>query len=270
MNGVTDARVAPSNLADWLIGRGRHFVTTAEAAEVLDVPAETVPASLKHSRQAGKFVAVTKGAWVPVPAEYRSAGAPPASHFIDQLMNHLGHPYYIGMLSAAAINGASHQSPMVFQVVTPARLRDRTIGRNRIRFLQRAATTDHPRQRYNVPTGRIWVSTPEVTVLDLTESPEDSGGLSNAATIIGELLEDSLIDLERLAEVAHLYPAAVAQRTGFLIDLMAAEVGTDADTDALHAAVGDSHYRDLSPGAGPGGRDLRWRVIVNTDIEHDL
>jgi len=270
MNGMDDPRVAPGALADWLMGRGRHFITTTEAAEVLSVPAETVPASLKHSRKIGKLVAVTKGAWVPVPPEYRSAGAPPASHFVDQLMNHLGHPYYVGLLSAAAIHGASHQSPMVFQVVTPARLRDRTIGRNRIQFLQRTATAERPRQRRNVPTGRIWVSTPEATVLDLTESPDDCGGLSNVATIIGELLQGSHINPGALTGLAPLYPTAVVQRAGFLIDLMAAEVGAEADTDALQVTVGGSRYRDLSPGAGPGKHDQRWHITVNTEIEHDL
>jgi predicted transcriptional regulator of viral defense system len=270
VSGMDDVGVAPSDLADWLIGRGQHFITTTEAAKVIGVPAETVPASLKHSRKAGKLVAVTKGAWVPVPPEYRSAGAPPASHFIDQLMTHLGHPYYVGLLSAAAMHGASHQSPMVFQVVTPARLRDRMIGRNRIQFLQRASTTERPHQQRNVPTGRIWVSTPEATVLDLAESPDDGGGLSNVATIIGELLQDSLIDVAALAEVSPLYPTAVIQRAGFLIDLMAAEVGAEADTDALQLTVKGSRYRALSPGDVPGEHDERWHVIVNIEIEHDL
>lgn len=267
---MTDVRVAPSELADWLIGRGLHFITTTDAAKVLDVPAETVPASLKHSRRAGKLVAVTKGAWVPVPPEYRSAGAPPASHFIDQLMSHLGHPYYVGLLSAAAMHGASHQSPMVFQVVTPARLRDRVIGRNRLQFVQRAATSERPRHQRNVPTGRIWVSTPEVTLLDLAESPGDGGGLSNVATVVGELLQDSLIDTGELAKLVPLYPAAVIQRAGFLIDLMASVVSAEADTEALQRAVEDCRFRDLLPGGGTGEHDERWHVIINTEIEHDL
>lgn len=98
---------------------------------------------------------VTKGGWVPVSAKYRSAGASPPSHFIHQLMDHLGHPYYVGFLSAAAIHGASHQSPMVFQVVTPAKLRERKVGRARLQFIQRSATAKRPRQQHNVPTGRI-------------------------------------------------------------------------------------------------------------------
>lgn len=270
LDGMIEADVSPSELADWLIGQGRHFITTAEAAKILGVAPETVPKSLERARQAGKLISVTKGGWVPVPPEHRSAGAPPASHYIDQLMSYLGHPYYVGLLSAATIHGASHQSPMVFQVVTPARLRERRVGRSRIQFLQREGTAGRPIRQQNVPTGRIWVSTPEVTVFDLTESPQESGGLSNVATIIGDLLYDNQLDPQALADLASLYPSAVAQRTGYLIDLMSKETDIEIDTEALQRAVQGCRYRELSPGHGGGGHDERWHVIVNAVIEHDL
>ena len=264
------ARVPPRDLADWLIGRGRHFVSTAEIAEILGVDVASVPASLERAREAGKLISVTKGGWVPVPAEYRVAAAPPPSHFVHQLMEHLGHPYYVGFLSAAALHGASHQSPMVFQVVTPARLRDRRIGRGRLQFIQRAAAAERPRVQHNVPTGRIWVSTPEVTVFDLVEAPQEGAGLSNVATIIGDLLLDDSLDADKLASVAAAYPAAIAQRAGYIIDFMAAEVGVTFDTAPLRALVADSRYRPLSPAGDAGHHDSRWHVVANTRIEHDL
>ena len=264
------ARVPPREIADWLIGRGLHFVSTTEIAEILGVDAASVPSSLERAREAGKMVSVTKGAWVPVPAEDRIAGAPPLSHFVHQLMEHLGHAYYVGFLSAAAIHGASHQSPMVFQVVTPARLRDRLIGRGRLAFLQRAAAGERPRVAHNVPTGSIWVSTPEVTVFDLVESPRDGAGLSNVATIIGDLLIDGILDADRLAAVGAAYPAAVAQRVGHVIDFMSTEVGAGLDTAPLRELVAGSRYRPLSPSGARGRQDPRWHIVANTSIEHDL
>ncbi len=263
-------KVPPRELADWLISRGRHFVTTPEVAEILGVDASSVPASLERAREAGKVISVTKGAWVPVPAEYRVAGAPPPSHFVHQLMEHLGHPYYVGFLSAAAIHGASHQAPMVFQVVTPARLRERRIGRGRFQFIQRATAGQRPRLQHNVPTGRIWVSTPEVTVFDLVESPHEGAGLSNVATVIGDFLIDDILDPHELASVGAAYPAAVTQRAGYIIDSMATEVGAGLDTAPLRELVARSRYRPLSPAGGGGHRDPRWHVVANTPIEHDL
>ena len=270
LDGMTRDGVSPSELADWLIGQGRHFITTADAARVLGVSAASVPASLERPRRAGKLISVTKRGWVPVPPEFRSAGAPPPSHFIHQLMEHVGHPYYVGFLSAAAILGASHQAPMVFQVVTPARLRRRRIGRGRIQFIQRAAAVERPRWQHGVPTGRIWVSTPEVTVFDLVESPQDGAGISNVATVVGSLLMDGSLDPVALASVGAKYPVAVAQRSGYVIDFMAGETGVEFDTARLQALVADSRYRHLSSGGGSGRHDPRWHVVVNADIEHDL
>ena len=105
--------VAPGGLADWLMGRGRHFVTTGDAAELLGVAPGVVWSSLDRARQAGKMVSVTKGGWVPVPPEYRNAGAPPPVHYIDQMMNHLGHAYYVGFLSAACFYGAEQTLAVV-------------------------------------------------------------------------------------------------------------------------------------------------------------
>lgn len=262
--------VAPNDLADWLIDHGKHVVTTGEAAGLLGVDASTVPASLKHARRLGKLVSISKGVWVPVPPGYRSAGAPPASHFVDALMAHLGYEYYVGLLSAAALHGASHQSPMVFQVVTPARLRDRQIGRNRIQFVVRNTIDPKLRQRLTVPTGRLWVSTPEATLFDLVASPHDAGGLSNVATICGDLLSDGSIDQLTLAVIAKLMPQTIVQRLGFLIDYMAEVLGIEVDTEPLRSAMGTVRYRELAPGAGDGERNERWRIIINAEIEHDL
>jgi predicted transcriptional regulator of viral defense system len=268
---VRTATVNPSALADWLIARGRHFITTDEVAELVGVEPSVVSVSLQRAREANKIVSVTKGGWVPVPPEYRDAGAPPPLHYIDPLMRHLGHTYYVGFLSAARLHGASHQVPMVLQVVTPALLRDRQIGRNRIEFIRRSSAARRPTMERNVPTGRITVAAPAVTVLDLVEAPASGGGLGNVATVIGDLLQEGVIDGDALAEVAADYPGAVAQRVGYLVEYMADEIDVSISLDRLEQLVADASYTVLDPQRrrdGEHGR--RWRVIVNTDVEHDL
>lgn len=268
---VTTLFVSPSDLSDWLIARGQHFVTTEEVARIVGVEPKVVPISLQRAREARKLVSVTKGAWVPVPPEYRAAGAPPALHYIDPLMRHLGHPYYVGLLTAARLHGASHQVPMVVQIITPALLRDRWIGRSRLEFLRRSATAHRPTIRLNVPTGRITVSTPAVTVLDLVEAPLKGGGLGNVATVIGDMLELGCIDVDVLAEVAAEYPSAIAQRTGYLIEHMAEEVGVSVRLERLQHLLAEADYTPLDPQRPRDGHhDCRWHVTVNTEIEHDL
>ncbi len=256
------------------MARGRHYIRTDEVADLLGVDPAVVSDSLQRPREAGKVVSVTKGGWVPVPPEYRAAGAPPAIHFIDQMMEHLGHTYYVGFLSAAAMHGASHQAAMVLQVATPAKLRDRQIGDGRIQFIQRADAAEQPCERKNVPTGRVTVSTPAGTVFDLVGFPRAGGGISNVATVIGDLLVEGLLNPERLVAAARQHPVAVVQRTGHLIEFMAREVDTTIDLDPLAALVARAEFTSLDPARPPapagGSRRDRWRVRPNTQVEHDL
>lgn len=270
--GRVSAELRPREIPDWLLGSGRHFATTDELAELVGVDPAKLHLSLNRVRQARKIVSVTKGGWVPVAPEYRVAGAPPPLHYIDQLMGHLGHPYYVGLLSAARIHGASHQVPMVLQVVTPARLRDRTVGSNRIQFIQRTNAAERPTQPHKVSTGRVTVASVQTTILDLVEAPEHAAGLGNVATVLGDLLIDGRVDATTLAEAAVHYATTVVQRTGYLLDRMVTETATDPIAfDELEAATAGTDYIRLDPSAEPDGdRDPRWSIIVNAAVEHDL
>jgi predicted transcriptional regulator of viral defense system len=241
LDNVPATTLTPSALADWLMARGQHFITTDEVARLVGVEPAVVSVSLQRAREAHKMVSVTKGAWVPVPPGYRAAGAPPPLHYIDPLMRHLGHPYYVGLLSAARLHGASHQVPMVLQVVTPALLRDRRIGRSRLEFVRRSATAHRPTVERTVPT------------------------------VIGDLLLASAIDSDALADAAAHYPTVVAQRTGHLVEHMAGEVDAAVSLDHLERLIADAAHTVLDPQRPRNGRlDRRWRVITNTDIKHDL
>ncbi|WP_419551401.1 type IV toxin-antitoxin system AbiEi family antitoxin domain-containing protein [Candidatus Poriferisodalis sp.] len=220
------------------------------------------------------MTSVTKGAWVPVPPEFRDAGAPPPLHYIHPLMRHLRHTYYVGFLSAAAIYGAAHHPSMILQVVASARLRDRQIGGSRISFIQRAATDQRATQQSNTPTGRVTVSTSSTTVLDLADSPGRGGGVSNVATVIGDLLISRLLDIESLPAAAAAFPAAAVQRAGYLLEYMAVETGVETSVaDVLDelTLMSSTDWAPLVPGGpGDGARDQRWRIVVNAAVEHDL
>lgn len=266
---LVDGTVAPRELADWLLSRGRHWITTADAANLLGIPAGHVAPSLSRYRQRGHLFSPTKGLYVAIPPEFRSWGTVPAAHFVDALMGHLGHDYYVCLLSAAEVHGFAHQRPQVFQVMTPARLRDRSFGRVHLEFVASVHTADRSVQEANTPTGTMRVSTPETTVLDLVTFPNLSGSLFNVATVIGDMLIDGAIDTHRLSEVAAGYPTATVQRTGWLIDLMAGDVGVEVDTDPLVPLASARATPTLldSGGSRRGEHDDRWNVIANEDIE---
>ncbi len=269
---VTERPDGPRDLADWLLARGRHWITSQEAAALLDIPPAHVSPSLARWRKRGLLFSPTKGVYVPIPPEYRSWGAVPASHFIDLLMRHLGHDYYVCLLTAAEAHGFAHQKPQRFQVMTPARLRDRTFGRVHVLFITSSVAGSRPTIDKNTPTGTMRVSTREATVLDLVSRPLDSGGLSNVATILAEMVQDQALDVEDLADLATAYPAAVVQRTGWLLELVAREVGTTIELGPLARVAGTRSTRTPLEAHGPrtGRLDERWGVIVNGPVEPDL
>lgn len=261
----------PRDLPDWLLSRGRSWVTTGEVAELLDVPRNEVPPIAARWRAKGQAFSPTRGGYVLIPPEFRSWGAVPASHFIDPMMRFLGHDYYVGYLSAAEAHGAAHQRPQVFQVVTSGRLRDRSFGRVHIEFTTSSDTGRRPTEKKNTPTGTMQVSTPEVTTLDIVASPGHGAGLSNVATVIGELLENDTVDVSTLAEVSEDYPVAVRQRTGWMFDHVAGLLDRAIDLSSLEVSVAGAERTPLLPSAGRSGpADHRWNVIVNTDVEPDL
>ena len=268
----TSRSTVPRDLPDWLISHGRHWITTDEIAATLAIPVEQVPPIVARLRRAGRMFSPTRGGYVPIPAEYRSWRAVPASHFIDPMMRYLDHEYYVGFLSAAEVHGAAHQRPQVFQVITDARMNDRTFDRVSIEFTTSAKTAIRPTTTVNTPTGTMKVSVPEITVLDLVGSPEHGGGLSNIATVLGGLLGDGLLDVERLAELAKDYPAAVSQRTGWLLERVAGEIAAEVDLARLyevaHARLKPTPLAAAGRRAGPFNE--RWNVVVNTDVEPDL
>lgn len=264
-----DARPdAPRDLADWLLARGRQWVTTAQAAEILGIPEAHVSPTLARWQHQGRLFSPARGLYVAIPAEYRLWGVVPAVHFIDAMMGHLGHPYYVCLLSAAEAHGFAHQRPQVFQVMTSAHVRDRSFERVHLRFLTSRHTADRPTVEVNTPTGTMRVSTPEVTVLDLVSRPREGGSLYNVGTIIGDMLEESALDIVQLTLAADTYPTAIVQRVGWMIDNAAESLGVDVDTEPLHTLVAGASSVLLDP-SGPRDErpDSRWNVIANAEIE---
>ena len=132
------------------------------------------------------------------------------------MMRHLERPYYVALLTAARMHGAAHQAPQVFQVITDGRrIRDRDLGRVRIRFYESKHVGEDETEPVHSPDGYVTVSTKETTVVNLIAYPHAAGGYSNIATIIGELGE---LNGSALARVASRRNWATARRTGWFVE----------------------------------------------------
>ncbi len=247
---------------------GRYAFTRKEASAALGLSEGALKNALWRLSKAGRVVSPRRGFYVIVPPEYRAAGSIPPSWIIRDLMTYLGRPYYVGLLSAAALHGAAHQPPHEFQVVTDRPLRPVEMGQARILFVKKAHLKRVPTVGVKTPTGEIPVSSPEATALDLVRYPEHAGFLSNVATVLKELAERlNLQALVRAAEAEE--EVAYAQRLGYLLDRIGHASLAAPLAEWVHAkAPRVTPLRPDRPIAG-APRASRWRVAVNEVIEAD-
>lgn len=264
-------------LRDHVVGRGIGALTLDDVVELTGLSRGAAKEAMRRARAAGHFFLPAPGLYIPIPSEYSTWGVVPAMDFIDQLMSFLGRRYYVALLSAAELHGAAHQRPQVFQVMVDARVADREIERVRLQFSVSADLDAVPVTLKNSRTSQVRVSTPEATVLDLAARPRQSGGLSNVATVLGELVEDSKLDPSKLSKAAALYPLAVVRRVGWLLDRVNDYADTYDLTVLLHdlvqaRSVEGRRAVDLLAVGGPrrGRTNAHWGLVENADVEPDL
>lgn len=255
-----------AELVDSYQATGRYVLTREQALKTLAISDEALKKAIQRLVARRRLAVPRRGFFVIVPIEYREAGAPPPSWFIDELMRFCGQRYYVGLLSAAALHGAAHQQPQEFQVVTDNQLRPIVAGRARIRFFRKLHIERTPTLEMKTETGAMIVATPEATALDLLGYLKRSGHIGHVATVLGELAEK--LDVERLGEVARFEGNLQnAQRLGYLLD----KVGGSDVGKALARWIGEQRPRFVclrsDRSSRHAARDDRWRVFVNEKIE---
>ena len=264
-----DNRTTLSTWIDSLQSRGQYSFTSKEAVLGLGGRKIAFKRAAARLTPKGRVIVARRGFYVIVPLEYRSAGAPPPSSFIDALMKDWKHSYYVGLLSATALHGAAHQKPQEFQVVTDARLRALRVGRGKIHFFLKSKLTQTPTLSVKTETGYLQVSTPEATALDLVRYSQSVGGFDNVATVLKELSERiSPGVLLKMAKEESEVP--VLQRLGFLLDHVGAgRVATPMARWLARQKISAVALRPQKVSQGPTTGN-RWNLVVNEEVESDI
>jgi len=252
---------------DWQ-ARGRYTFSREDLTNEMGKWDTTVRDALRRLTRRSRIARPRTGFYVIVPLEYRSAGAPPPSWFIDPLMDYADQPYYVGLLSAAALHGAAHHRPQEFQVVTDQPTRSAMVGRGRIRFFVSSVIDQMAVKRVKTTTGTMRVSTPAATALDLVRYVRASGGYDNVATVLVELAER--IDSDELALLAEHVPSVVARRTGYLLERVGAPGAAAALGECLSGTALAPQPLEPAKPKGGAGRDDRWALYINTSVEPDI
>lgn len=270
--------VPPRHLVDYLLSHGRSVITLRELAELTGLSPASAADAAKRLRRSGQIFSPTRGLYVAIPPQYRNWGVVPAADFIDPFMRLVGRNYYVGLLSAAELHGASHQRPQVFQVMVDQPLTNRDFGRVHLRFYTQSRLKHLPVQKFNSATGQFLVSTPAITALDVANRPADAGGLGNVATVLAELVGATALDAQSILKCAEWYSSASLRRLGWLLERIAQDSDSiKIDLEPLASAVAHTvktrgRLQTLLDPHGPrrGRVNPKWGLIENVEVEPDL
>ena len=254
---------------DSVRAKGRYAFTLEELKDKLDVTDKAILQSLYRLKVKNKIVQIRKGFYTILPAEYARYGVIPSNMYLDDMMVSLKKNYYLGLISAAAIHGASHQQTMETFVITekPA-LRDIKNKKLKINFLVKNKWNKEDIKKVKTEAGYINVSSPELTALDLLYYVEKLG-MNRVITILKELVE--VIKPHVLTKTARNYSQiAAVQRLGYLLEY---ELENDKLSQAVYITIADKKGANipLMPGKNKKGTtNTKWRIINNINIESDL
>ncbi len=210
------------NIEDWtksLLAKGKHVFSYTDIAKAYKHKTKTANLSALNRLVAkGLVLSIFREYYLIIPPQYSNKGMLPPVLFIHDLMKHLQRHYYVGLLSAAAYQGASHQQPQEFFVVTSAPfLRTKIKKGIKINYI---ITTQLPSEnnieQLKTETGYVNISNPFLTALDLVKYQKNIGGLTRAIEVLAEL-QPSIMQKYITNELINNYTVTVIQRLGFML-----------------------------------------------------
>lgn len=106
-----------NHLQEWVNNemlRGRYIFTKEDVLGLhLQISDQALQNSLKRLSARGTIMSPWQNFYVIIPTEYKLRGIVPPSFYIDRLMKFLNRDYYVSLLTAAEMNGASHQKAII-------------------------------------------------------------------------------------------------------------------------------------------------------------
>lgn len=240
----------------------------------LEFPTIQEPAlmqSLVRLANKGRVISIYKGFYLIVPTEYSSRGILPPVYFIHDLMQFVKKPYYIGLLSAAALHGAAHQQPQEFFVITDTKQKTTQKKGLKINYITKQMIPANLLEKRKTESGFVHVSTPELTAADLIYYDNRIGGINRAVSVLNELVEVMKPQRINKALIDTLTTPTI-QRLGYILDVV---LDKKALADKLYnVAVKQSKVffkQPLKAGIEKKGfpKNERWKIIINIEIDID-
>jgi predicted transcriptional regulator of viral defense system len=262
------------SLNDWINEQEKRGVTTFSFQQILCVfqghSEKALKTDIARLILSKRIENVYKGFYVIIPTQYKLKGVVPPAYYINELMEFIGKSYYVGLLSAAAIYGASHQRAMLTQIVTTGP-RARISKRNAlIDWNYRQQIPSELIETRNAEMGRINYSSAELTAVDIIQFANKIGGYQRATTVLAELVD--IIDISKMENILQYTTTSTMQRLGFLLEYILLE--QDKADKLYYILKKQKGYLDdilmsTEHPASDSPEKNRWRVNMNIGIEID-
>jgi predicted transcriptional regulator of viral defense system len=248
---------------------GRREITRAEVAHLLGGTSKSADHVIESLRRKGWLERATWGAYLFIPPEHGPDAL--GNSNLLALASHITKRYYIGFGTAAAHYGLTTQHRNVIFVVTPQRLRDRTVGGSKVQIVAQADSKFFGFSEVDVLGYKVVLSDREKTAIDCIDHPEYAGGVGEAATIFATASRRRF-DWDKASDyLERIGAGALARRFGWLADFIQADIPPSprARISAL-AARSRKTWLGASPEnpvARAIGFDEAWKVFVNVAPE---
>ena len=250
--------------------RGRYTFSLNELRTKFDVSPVALEHTIGRYIKKGQIVSIHRGFYLIVPMEYRSMGILPPEQFIDDLMVYLQKPYYVGLLTAAALHGAAHHRPQESYVVTIGNMRPLFKKGVKVNFFYKSSIPKTALVDKKTLTGYLKVSNPVLTAYDLLFYLYKVGGLSRTAEVLSELIETIKPDDWKILSEFDVKIAPL-QRLGYILEkVLEATILADSLYQVIQNQI---RFRvPLNPRKAKIGFPVnnRWKVIENYQIEAEI
>ena len=262
------------SLNDWINEQEKRGITTFSFQQIRRLFQEHSEKALKTDVNrlilSKRIENVYRGFYVIIPTQYKLKGVVPPTYYINELMEYIGKPYYVGLLSAAAIYGASHQRAMLTQIVTTGPRSRISKNNTLINWNYRKQIPSELIETRNAEMGRINYSSAELTTVDIIQFASKIGGYQRATTVLAELV--NIIDISKMESILPYTTTSTMQRLGFLLEYILLEQDkADILYNILKKKNGylDDILMSSEHTASDNAESNRWRVNMNIEIEID-
>lgn len=258
-----------ARILDQSQARGRLVVSLDELVQSSGLSPLAVRRQLEHLGERVARLPGRHATYLLVAPEHRARGTPPVASWLDAYLRYREQPYYLGLLSAAALHGSSHQAVQVTQVLTSRPTRPCDVGRLHVDFYVKSSLEQTPLTELSGLPAPLAVSTPEATALDLVAFNQRIGGISRAGEVILGMKPMLTVAGLRKALVAEPQ-TAVKQRLGYVLDLLGmnqlAKVVEKSLPARLAPTLLQSQGKAAAPSTPPTQVVGRWNVVDNLGL----